>query len=93
MRYRGSVEDRVHELLSERLEDIFELFGQVPDVLEDAWVDITIGDKQEAMRKIRSLPKQHPFDERYSHIADIDWESCSRVLESEERNKLLKGGW
>lgn len=30
MRYRDSVENRVHELLSERLEDIFELFGQVP---------------------------------------------------------------
>jgi hypothetical protein len=40
MRYRDSVEDRVHELLSERLEDIFELFGQVPDILEDAWVDV-----------------------------------------------------
>lgn len=93
MRYRDSVEDRVHELLSERLEDIFELFGQVPDILEDAWVDIAEDNKKEALRKIRSIPKQHPFDERYSHISDIDWESCSKVFDAEERTQLLRGGW
>lgn len=93
MRYRDSVEDRVHELLSERLEDIFELFGQVPDILEDAWVDIAENNKKEALRKIRSIPKQHPFDERYSHISDIDWESCSKVFDAEERVQLLRGGW
>jgi superfamily II DNA/RNA helicase len=31
MRYRDSVEDKVHEALSERLQDIFSLFGQIPD--------------------------------------------------------------
>lgn len=35
MRYAGSVEDRVHELLSQRLENISRLFGQLPDRLED----------------------------------------------------------
>jgi hypothetical protein len=35
MRYKGSVEDRVHYLLSERLESIYSMFGQLPDVLED----------------------------------------------------------
>jgi superfamily II DNA or RNA helicase len=93
MRYRGSVEDRVHELLSERLEDIFELFGQVPDILEDAWVDIALGDEQEAQRKIRSIPKRHPFDERYSQVTNIDWDSCSKVLDAEDRRKMLLGGW
>jgi len=93
MRYRDSVEDRVHELLSERLEDIFELFGQVPDILEDAWVDIALGDEQEAQRKIRSIPKRHPFDERYSQVANIDWDSCSKVLDAGDRRKMLMGGW
>jgi len=93
MRYRGSVEDRVHELLSERLEDIFELFGQVPDILEDAKVDIALGDEQEAQRKIRSISKRHPFDERYSQVTNIDWDSCSKVLDAEDRRKMLVGGW
>jgi len=92
MRYRGSVEDRVHELLSERLEDIFELFGQVPDILEDAKVDIALGDEQEAQRKIRSISKRHPFDERYSQVTNIDWDSCSKVLDAGDRRKMLSGG-
>ncbi|ETR65432.1 MAG: hypothetical protein OMM_14261 [Candidatus Magnetoglobus multicellularis str. Araruama] len=48
MRYRGSVEDRVHELLSERLEDIYALFGQIPDVLEDVWIDVANGEIEKA---------------------------------------------
>ena len=93
MRYRDSVEDRVHELLSERLEDIFELFGQVPDILEDAWVDVALGDQKEAERKIRSIPKRHPFDERYSQVTNIDWDTCSIVLDADDRRKMLSNGW
>jgi hypothetical protein len=36
--FSGSVEDSVHELLSDRLEKINSIFGQIPDVLEDVWV-------------------------------------------------------
>jgi len=61
--------------------------------LEDAWVDIALGDEQEAQRKIRSIPKRHPFDERYSQVANIDWDSCSKVLDAGDRRKMLMGGW
>jgi hypothetical protein len=37
------VEDRVHDLLSERLENIANLFGQIPDILEDVWIDMAVG--------------------------------------------------
>jgi superfamily II DNA/RNA helicase len=43
MRYADSVEDRVHDLLSERLENIANLFGQIPDILEDVWIDMAVG--------------------------------------------------
>jgi ERCC4-related helicase len=33
MRYKDSVEDKVHEMLSERLQNISSIFGQLPDVL------------------------------------------------------------
>lgn len=32
MRYKDSVEDKVHHILSERLENIHNLFGQIPDI-------------------------------------------------------------
>ncbi|WP_336512955.1 helicase-related protein, partial [Clostridium sp. Cult1] len=35
MRYKDSIEDKVHKRLSERLRHISDVFGQVPDTLED----------------------------------------------------------
>ena len=51
------------------------------------------GKLQEAQRKIRSIPKRHPFDERYSQVTNIDWDSCSKVLDAGGRRKLLMGDW
>jgi hypothetical protein len=93
MRYRGSVEDRVHELLSDRLEDIYALFGQIPDVLEDVWIDIANGEIEKAKKLIDSVKPKHPFDERYNQISKIDWESCSRVLNADEKMKVLMNQW
>ena len=93
MRYRGSVEDRVHELLSDRLEDIHEVFGQIPDVLEDVWVDVALGKTEEASKLIGGVKHRHPFDEKYSKVEDIDWESCKVILSSGERRSILSEGW
>lgn len=38
MRYKDSVEDKVHKKLSDRLKNIHEIFGQIPEVLEDVWI-------------------------------------------------------
>ena len=80
MRYLNSVEDRVHHLLSTRLHDIYTLFGQLPDVLEDVWIDVALGAVEEAKKIIESVPKKHPFDIKYERIEKINWESCEPVL-------------
>lgn len=93
MRYRGSVEDRVHELLSSRLEQIKDLFGQIPDVLQDVWVEAAIGSKEKAKEIIDSVPTQHPFEIKYNKIVSIDFESCSEVLNKVEKREALLKGW
>jgi superfamily II DNA or RNA helicase len=93
MRYRGSVEDRVHELLSDRLEDIHALFGQIPDVLEDVWIDVANGEIEKAKKLIASVKPRHPFDERYNKVSDIDWESCATILSADEKKAILSNGW
>jgi hypothetical protein len=93
MRYRDSVEDRVHELLSDRLESIFQMFGQVPDILEDVWVDVALGDFERAKQTIDAIPTQHPFELRYNKIERVSWEDCSLVLDSGNRHKHLTTGW
>ncbi len=93
MRYRGSVEDRVHQLLSDRLRTIRDLFGQLPDTLEDVWVQIALNDEERATQIIDSVPAAHPFEMRYDRVEPVDFESCSRVLETEPQLELLRKGW
>lgn len=93
LRYAGSVEDRVHELLSDRLENIASLFGQLPDVLEDVWIAVAQGEIERAHQTIDMVPKQHPFQLRYHRIKPVDWESCARVLDGRDRKSCLSGEW
>lgn len=93
MRYLGSVEDRVHQLLSERLQSIHAIFGQLPDVLEDVWIDVALGELEDAKKRINATPTQHPFNIRYRAVEKIDWESCARVLSSEAKKQKLIAAW
>ena len=38
----------MHQVLADRLEAIHELFGQIPDTLEDVWVQVALNDKEAA---------------------------------------------
>lgn len=93
MRYKDSVEDRVHDLLSDRLENIYNLFGQIPDILEDVWVNVALGEIEKARQTIDAVPRQNPFEIRYQHIEKVPWESCSQVLDNRERRQHLMKAW
>ena len=93
LRYRGSVEDRVHQLLSSRLESIYGLFGQIPDVLEALWIEVAQGEVNEARRLIDGVQQVHPFDNRYAKVENVDWETCAKVLSEAEKRQLLSKGW
>jgi hypothetical protein len=94
MRYRDSVEDRVHRVLADRLEAIHGLFGQIPDTLEDVWVQIALNDEQAARQLIdRTTVTRNPFDVKYSKVEDADWETCVSVLNGVSMRELLSRGW
>lgn len=93
LRYAGSVEDRVRQLLSSRLQDISTLFGQLPDILEEVWIDVALGQVERAKRTIDTVPRQHPFKLRYHRVESVDWESCATVLNSQDRRAFLTRGW
>ena len=62
-------------------------------MLEDVWVNIALGEKEEAKRVIDALPREHPFEMRYSKVEKVDWESCAIVLSAEEKRRALEKGW
>jgi hypothetical protein len=94
LRYRDSVEDRVHQVLADRLEAIHGLFGQIPDTLESVWVQVALNDEQTARQLIdRTTATRNPFDVKYSKVEDDDWETCASVLNSVSMKELLSREW
>jgi hypothetical protein len=94
LRYRDSVEDKVHQVLADRLEAIHGLFGQIPDTLEDVWVQIALNDADAANQLIdRTTATRNPFDIKYSKVEDADWESCTTVLDPIIVKEQLSQGW
>jgi hypothetical protein len=94
LRYRDSVEDRVHQVLADRLEAIHGLFGQIPDTLEDVWVQVALKDEQAARQLIdRTAATRNPFDVKYSKVEDSNWETCSSVLNKVSMKEVLSKGW
>lgn len=94
LRYRDSVEDKVHQVLADRLEAIHSLFGQIPDTLEDVWVQVALNDADAANQLIdRTTATRNPFDVKYSKVEDADWETCSTVLDPIAVKEQLSLGW
>ena len=82
-------------MLSKRLQNISNIFGQLPDVLEDVWVQVAMGKKAEAEKIIDAVPVQHPFELKYERQAvnSVNWEVCRVVLNESEKRKCLMEGW
>jgi hypothetical protein len=94
LRYRDSVEDRVHQVLADRLEAIHGLFGQIPDTLEDVWVHVALNNVESARQLIdRTAATRNPFDIKYSKVVDADWEACALVLNALSMREVLSKGW
>jgi hypothetical protein len=58
---------RVREALPGLLADDHSrlVFGQLPDVLENGWIEVAQGRIEEAKQIINSLPAKHPFHFSY----------------------------
>lgn len=96
MRYKDSIEDRVHSILSERLKSITSIFGQLPDVLEDVWVEIAQNNIEKAKKIIDAVPERSPFESKYENpkmVQALNWESCSQVLDEYIKVEHFKKHW
>jgi superfamily II DNA or RNA helicase len=95
MRYKDSVEDKVHTVLSARLKNIKDMFGQIPDTLEDVWIDVALNNIEEAKERIDRVPEQNPFTMKYDTKLPTtqDWEASTFVLDHDEKLKQLLIGW
>jgi superfamily II DNA or RNA helicase len=94
--YQGTVDEKVYETLSERMRERFDIFGTLPDVIEDEWIE-NIENLDESLKEFTEKKKQaNAFDLRYANGATEDdqrWELCERVLARADVQKRLSLGW
>lgn len=48
---------------------------------------------QRALEKLDEVPPTHPFELRYDRVESVDWESCSRILDSTSQLEKLRRSW
>jgi hypothetical protein len=37
--YQGTIDEKVYSVLSKRMQDKYDLFGSLPDVIENKWIE------------------------------------------------------
>jgi superfamily II DNA or RNA helicase len=95
--YHGTQDEDVYNVLSKRMKDRYDIFGSLPDTIEDDWID-TVEKLGEMVDRYMHLRKQarNIFEIRYEEAIDPDkdrWELCSRVLARRDIVDRLSLSW
>lgn len=91
-----TVDEKIYERLSERMHDIYDLFGSLPDTIKDEWIDDieTLGEKIDGY--IGAQMAATGFDLRYTATmepTEKDWRDCSEVLSRRDFAELMSKSW
>lgn len=95
--YHDTRDEKVYEVLSRRMKDKYDIFGGLPDTIDDAWIESE--EKLEEMmdRYVHLRQKARDvFELRYQSQIDADknkWEECSRVFARSDVMKRLSEPW
>lgn len=95
--YHGTQDEKVYETISRRMKDRYDIFGSLPDTIEDEWIE-NIENLDSMMDQYIHLRKEanNAFDMRYKKTIDPDmnrWEECSRVLARRDIIDSLSKPW
>jgi hypothetical protein len=95
--YHQTQDEEIYQVLSRRLKDKFDIFGGLPDTIEDEWIENI--EKLDSMMDVYMHLRQqakNAFELRYKETIDPDqnrWELCSRVLARKDVVEKLSEAW
>ena len=95
--YHDTQDEQVYQVLSRRMKDKFDIFGGLPDTIEDEWIE-NVETLEEMMDEYIHLRQKarNVFEMRYQETIDPDkdrWELCSRVLARKDVVEKLSEAW
>jgi superfamily II DNA/RNA helicase len=95
--YHDTQDEKVYAALSRRMKDRYDIFGSLPDTIDDEWIE-NVEKLEEMMDRYLHLRKQarDAFEIRYERQVDPDkdrWELCARVLARRDIVNALSLPW
>ncbi len=95
--YKDTQDEKIYEVLSKRMKDRYDIFGSLPDTIEDEWIE-NLEQLEEMVDKyihLRSRAKDE-FAIRYEEKINPDenrWELWERVLARQDVEEKLSRPW
>lgn len=95
--YHETQDEIIYSVLSERMKDTYDIFGSLPDTIEDDWIDDEEIIKERMDVYINERDKaQNAFSVKYRSSIDPEanrWELCAEVLSRKNIVDLLSEPW
>lgn len=95
--YHETQDEKVYQVLSRRMKDRYDIFGSLPDTIDDDWIENIEGIEEELERYwARRNQTQTAFQARYQHSVDPGanrWELCAQVLSRQDLIEKLSEAW
>jgi superfamily II DNA/RNA helicase len=96
--YAGTIDERVYQRLSERMQDRYDILGSLPDTIEDEWIE----DIERLEEELKSFTKPESpadvFSLRYGDFLSLDgddrgWEVWTKVVARRDIEERLMRPW
>ena len=93
--YAGTIDEKVYQRLSERMQDRYDILGSLPDTIEDDWIE----DIERLEEELKSFTKPESpadvFSLRYGDFLSVDgddrgWEVWTKVVARRELMQLIR---
>lgn len=96
--YSGTIDERVYQRLSERMQDRYDILGSLPDTIEDEWIENIERLEEELKSFTKPESPADVFSLRYGDFLEIgdgdaDWELWTKVVSRRDIESLLERPW
>lgn len=95
--YANTQDERIYKVLSNRLKDTYDIFGSLPDTIEDEWIQ----DEAHLQKRMDEYTHErekatNAFSAKYKATVDPDankWELCEKVLSRRDVIDKMSEPW